>query len=174
MLKFTTNGKNGVNVLTYPTSLDEITPEYLKEVTNDIVLSENYSLIGVCYREKLSNIILSVRQNKKSTDIPVVPIFIKGRKDIETGDKLVISPSQIAIGHHVNAKKNVLTINNLLHYVDGDGMAFGNASKYKDFVYFLEFKIVPNCDIVGYYKKENDKDFENPFKVVPTDLTAIV
>lgn len=170
MLEFETKGKNGHYFLKLPTSLNEITPDYLNDVTSDIVVAPDYSLIGVVYREKLSTLILAANQRKKESAISVIPIMIKTGKssnqmfdNITIGNKLVISPSDIAMGHHIGASRNKLTINDFLRYTDGDGYAYQNASKHNEYCYFIEFKIVPNCNIHGYYSNEDIKVAENPF-----------
>jgi hypothetical protein len=170
MLKFETTGANGHHILTLPTNLKEITPEYLKAVTADVEVSDNYSLIGVCYRETLSAILLTYKQNKKQISTAVVPIFVKSNNTTckaECGDKLIVAPSQIALGHHVAAPANKLTISNFLFYTDKDYNALQNATT--EYVYFLEFKIIPNCDIIGIYKNTPVKLEDNPFEVLQID-----
>lgn len=175
MIKFEVNGKRGSYIFPLPTELKELTPEYLNYVTEEVEIANDYTLIGICYREKLSTIIMSARQNKNLTTA-VVPIFIKrgnttgeANCNPNTGDKLIISGSQLSLGHHVVCPKNTLTINNFISFTDGDGLAYQNAVKENKYVYFLEFKIIPNCDIVGIYKDvDKNCDFKNPFKEYPT------
>lgn len=180
MLKFTTNGKNGNHVLTYPTDLKELTGDILANFTHDIEVAPNYSLIAVCYREKIHNVLLTARQNKKDMTTSVVPIFVKeGPRDshfppfASIGDKLIIAPSQIALGHHVSAPLNPLTITKLLYYTEGDGMAYQHALKHNEYVYFLEFKLVPNCDIVGVYTDNKPAGIDNPFAIVDATEGAV-
>lgn len=176
MLKFEVNGKNGHYILNLPTNLSEITPEYLINVTKKIIVAPNYSLIGVVYREKLSNLILAARQRKKESNIAVIPIYVKGEpiditksidnlfSKISICDRVIISPSDISLGHHVATPTNLLTINNFLDYTDGDTNCYQEALKHNDYCYFIEFKLVPNCNIHGFYdSKIKDKDFVNPF-----------
>lgn len=175
MLEFKTNGKRGSYKLTLPTKLSEITVEYLEAVTKDVKPADNYTLIAVCYREKLSTIIMNAKQNKAMTTA-VVPIYVKRSfkdvKDINIPlsitDKVIISGSDLSLGHHVICPNNSLTINNFVSYVEGDGFAYQNALKLNAYVYFLEFKLVPNCAIVGAYKEINkdEEEFINPFKEV--------
>ena len=47
MLKFEVNSKNGNILMNLPTKLSEITSEYLSSVTADVVIADNYSLIGI-------------------------------------------------------------------------------------------------------------------------------
>lgn len=184
MLEFETNGKNGHYFLKLPTNLNDFTAEYLNEVTKDIVVAENYSLIGVVYREKLSTIILAARQRKKESNIAVIPIMIRTNssnndmfQSIITGHKIIISPSDISMGHHVSTPKNLITINNILEYTDGDNNAYIEAAKHNEYCYFIEFKIIPNCNIHGYYKHSEPSNYVNPFVFKanenPTNSVAI-
>lgn len=172
MLKFKTNGKAGAFKLNLPTSLSEITPDYLKDVTSAIQVADNYSLIGICYREAFSTIIFANNTKKKNLTTAIVPLFVKCGKssndfvnNISVGDKLIIAPSQIALGYHVTAPRNLITINNILNCVEGDTRIYQEALKESQQCYFLEFKLVPNVDIVGVYKNDNTIHGINPFVV---------
>lgn len=176
MLKFETNGKQGKTTIVLPTKLEELTKSYLTSVTSEIEVSDNYTLIGVCYKEKLSNIIMTSRQNKPTANIAVVPIFIKSGEttkgfvnNLNTGDKLVIAPTQIALGHHVAAPNNHITISNFLFYCEGDKEVYQKALAYSQYVYFLEFKIIPNCDIIASYTGELSES-NNEFAPIKAEL----
>lgn len=172
MLKFETNGKLGKVILTFPTSISELTPDYLQRLTEEIKVADNYSLIALCHKEKLSAFIMAGKNHKSEMSTAVVPIFVKkGKTDsdfinrINVSDKLLITPTQMATGLHVNVPGNTLTMGTLLKYIDGDGYAYQNALKESGNVYFIEFKLVPNCDILGIYKHDSNASFENPFAI---------
>ena len=169
MLKFEVNGNHGVILMNLPTTLSEITPEYLNEVTSNIVVADNYSLIGILYRESLASVILANNRKQKNITTAIVPVFIKAGatdteyvKNMACRDQIVIAPSDIAMGHHVSCPKNMITINNILDYCDGDKEAYQKAIGISQPCYYLEFKIVPNCNIHGNYKEESDS-YKNPF-----------
>lgn len=176
MLKFKANGKLGNYGLILPTDLKEITPKFLTSITEDVIVANDYSLVAVCYREKLSSIILSLKQNKNLTTA-VVPLFVKRgyteenkfQPFIEIGDKLLISASQLSLGYHVAVPNNPLNINKLLAYFDGDREAYTRALNITNnsYVYFLEFKIVPNCDIIAIYKDKQLDIKDNIFEAKP-------
>ena len=177
MLKFEVNGNHGVILMNLPTKLSEITPEYLNEVTSNIVVADNYSLIGILYRESLASVILANNRKQKNITTAIVPVFIKAGatdteyvKNMACGDKIVIAPSDIAMGHHVSCPKNMITINNILEYCDGDKEAYQRAIGISQPCYYLEFKIVPNCNIHGNYKEENSS-YKNPFIEFVSDTT---
>lgn len=169
MLKFEVNGKQGAILMNLPTKLSEITPKYLNEVTSNVVIADNYSLIGILYRESLASVVIANNRKQKNITTAIVPIFVKAGatdteyiKNINCGNKIVIAPSDIAMGHHVTCPKNMITINNILDYFDGDKEAYHRAINISQPCYYLEFKIVPNCNIHGNYIEESDS-YENPF-----------
>lgn len=170
MLHLKTNGKNGQYDVNIPTSLDEITKEYIDSVVSQIVVAPNYSLIGVVFKEKLSTLLFTNKNKKDIKGIPVIPIFIKaGETDdsfihnINFKDTLIISDSDIMMGHHVSCPKNVLTLSNVLSTFEGDQNIYRNVTNIKDNCYFISFKIVPNCNIHGHYDRNKTNTFVNPF-----------
>ena len=179
MVKFETNGKNGKVIVTLPTNLEEITPEYLGAITDEIAVADNYSLIALCHKEKLSAFVMAGRNKKNEISTAVVPLFVKRGLNtssvssidgvpsfhplIEVCDKLIISPTAMAMGLHVNVPMNTLNMGKVVALLEGDGYAYQNATKVTDPVYFLEFKLIPNNEIIGCYKPNLRKDFENRF-----------
>ena len=170
MLTLEVNNKQGVFQLNLPTSLNEIDESYIMEVTNHVKVDANYTLIGVVFREKLSTLVLAARKSKKNSDIPVIPIFIKaGETDskfinsLNVRDKLIISASDIMMGYHVSAPNNLITINNILDLLDGDMKVYNQLMASQEMCYFIEFKLVPNCNIHGAYGKTDVAGFNNPF-----------
>lgn len=170
MLTFDVNGKNGVYKLNLPTSLNEIDESYIAEVTDHVKVDANYTLIGVVFRERLSTLILAARKNKKNSDIGVIPIFVKaGKTDSELinslniRDKIIISPSDIMMGYHISAPNNLLTINTILDILEGDINTYNKLIGSQEMCYFIEFKLVPNCNIHGAYNQPNVAEFVSPF-----------
>lgn len=178
MLKFIVDGKAGIVELNLPTSLEEISNDYLKQVTEEIKLADDYSLVAVCYREKIANIILSsVKKNNITT--ACVPVFVKSGntdseyiKSIATGDKLVLSGSDIAMGFHATTPKNKITINHIVDICATDKTSYQRAAMLSDYCYFVEFKIVPNCSIHGHYSTNDlSSPFINPYVTSSTEGT---
>lgn len=168
MLKFNTKGKNGEFNVTLPTTLAEITPEYLNKVTKDVVIADHFCLIGICYREQLSSVIFANNTNKGKITTSVVPIFVKaGATDtkfinnIKPASKLVVAPSDIALGHHIAAPSNKITIDNVVSCVTGDKNIYQQSLAYKAPCYFLEFKIIPECAIHGCYNNIDAFDYSD-------------
>lgn len=169
MIEFKTKGKIGEIIWNIPTKLEEITPEYLNAVTDNIDIADNYSIIALCYHEKLSTIILANRQSKKDANVGVVPMFVKcGHTDnnfiksINCGEKVVVAGSDIAMGFHVATPINKLTINNFIAAADGDSEVYKNAMQHSDLCYFVEFKLVPNVAIHARYSNK-ESVYKCPF-----------
>lgn len=171
MLTLNVNGTQGAFTLNLPTTLSDITKEYITNVTSHIEVDANYTVVGTVFREKLSTLILASRRNKKNSEISVIPIFVKaGKTDselinkLDVGEKLIIAPSDIMLGHHLSTPTNLLTINTILNIMEGDTEAYNKVIGIQEYCYFIEFKLVPNCSIHGAYK-DGCNDFVNPFVV---------
>lgn len=172
MIKFEVNGENKTVSISLPTSVNEITPEYLGGITDEIAVADNYSMIALCHKAKLSDFVLAGRNKKQQLSTQVVPLFVKrGKTDwdfslvIEVADKLLITPTAMSMGLHVNVPMNTLNVERIIGIMEEDKGIFQKAMQIKDPVYFLEFKIVPNSDIQGVYKPNLRKDFDNPFAI---------
>ena len=61
----------------FPTKLEELSIDYLKSVTDNVIVAPNYSLIGLVYHERLTSLIMTCKNKSKKTNIGVNPIFIK-------------------------------------------------------------------------------------------------
>ena len=171
MLTLNVNGKQGAFTLNLPTTLTDITEEYIYNVTSHIEVDANYTVIGVVFREKLSTLALAARKNKKNSDIAVIPIFVKAGKtdsefinNLSIREKLIISPSDIMLGYHISAPRNLLTINTILDIMEGDTEVYNKLIGIQEQCYFIEFKLIPNCNIHGAYKSINN-GYNNPFVV---------
>lgn len=161
MKKFQVNTKDGKEItFKFPTDVKELTPEVLKEITYGVHVAENYSLIGLCYKEKLSNIIPVARGGRKDAKIKVTPIFVKaGDTDVrfinnlKGGDKIIATQSEVARGIHVSIPGNILTLEYftkvIVNCADKDIYERELANPNQEECIFIEFKLLPNCDILG-------------------------
>ena len=183
MLTLKTNNVRGIYELNLPTSIDEIDESYIAEVTSHVKVDANYTLIGLVYREKLSTLVLAATRNKKKSDIAVIPIFVKaGESDskfinnLNIKDKLIIAPSDIMMGYHISTPNNLLTINIILDLIEGDPVANQKFMSINEQCYFIEFKLVPNCNIHGAYEEPKVTEFISPFvtKVSEPTMTTII
>ena len=161
----------------FPTKLEELSEDYLLNVTEGVIVAPNYSLVGLVYHEKLSTLFLTCRNKKKNTSIGVIPIFIKAGEseksivdNAKVGQKLLIANTQLQLGYQCAAPNNKLTIDYFAHVIDNstDKNLYETIVKDQDNseILFVEFKIVPNCDIIALYN--NPTKIENPYiKVTP-------
>ena len=153
---------NEVN-FNFPTSLDEITPEYLQAITAKVNVADHYSLVAIVYHESLGSVIIARKQSKKGLTSGVVPIFVKAGgtdsnfiKSINCKDKLIISSAQLSLGYHVTVPENTLSLDYFIRRLDKDiSVAARYNNNYgREECYFIEFKLVPNSDIVGFYNEK--------------------
>lgn len=176
MVTLTGTSTVGNYTVNLPTSMNEISDDYIKSITNHIKIAANYTLVGLIYKERLSTLYLSSKKNSKKTDISVVPIYIKSGttnseliESLNLKDTLIISPSDIMMGHHVSAPNNILTIPYIMNVMEGDSDIYSKLLPLKDYCYFVEFKLIPNCNIHGaYIEKDMIKPAHNFVSIVRT------
>jgi hypothetical protein len=176
MLNLNVNGKRGSYLVNLPTKLEEIPIDYLKDVTAGVHVADNYSLVALVYNEKLAIVLNASRKNSQLTT-GCIPIFVKAGKtdspfinSIPEGTPIVAVGTVLARGIHITAKSNKLTMNYIASICDGDKELGKNVFTMQSPVYFVEFKLIPNCDINGYYDKD-EKDAVSEY-VIPAPTTT--
>ena len=161
MKQFAVKTKDGHEVnFNFPTSIGEISKDYLTEISDTLHVADNYSLVALCYSEKLSTVILTARTAKQNAKIKVTPIFVKaGNCDIpfikegKMKQRVVTMQSQLSLGVHVNLPYHKLTLEFFANVVkDANDKTIyekelANADSRE--CIFLEFKVIPNSDIMG-------------------------
>lgn len=173
MKEFVVNTKNERVIFNFPNSIKELSEDYLNTITSNIHVADNYSLIALCYTEKLKYLILTARAGKKDTKIKVTPIFVKaGNCDIDfiknakMKQRVVSMPSQISLGTHVIVPNHRLTIDYftvaLKNTIDKDIYEKECTSNDQRECIFIEFKLIPNSDIMGLIDYEVNK-IDNPY-----------
>lgn len=180
MKDFTVKSNGREMTFHFPTSLDEITTDYLEKVTEHIQVADNYCLVAIVYHETLGSVIIARKQSKKGLTGAVVPIFIKAGytenefvNSMSCKDKIIIASTQLSLAHHVACPTNTLSLDYFIKAIDGDNELFKryNNSFGKEPCFFVEFKMVPNCDIVGYYEQGLTK-MDNPYLDIKSDVIA--
>lgn len=176
MKEYVVKTKQGNIKFNFPTSIEEISDEYLKSITNHIKIADHYTLVGLVYHERLANVILTIRNNKKKATIGVNSIFIKAGntdceliKDAKIKQKLLITSSQLALGVKV-ATPNKLNLDYfgscVIESIEKDLYEREVKNEDQSQVMFLDFKLVPNCDILAVY--------EDDPKTLDSDLVSVV
>lgn len=145
----------GLNqTLRMPTSMSEINMNVIADYVKHVNVSKNYALIAVVFKERPISIVSISKQNKNAS-VSGVAVMIKSNtndefiKDVKLGETIVISPSDIAMGHHVNSPANVLTPGFLLNLLQTNADLNKKLMAVKVPTYFVDFKIVPVCNIHG-------------------------
>ena len=168
MKTFNVNGKEGSYVINLPQSLEEIGTEYLSKCTDFINPAPNYAVIAVVYEDLLS-LVLTGAKKKTPVNIAVSPVFVKAGdsdsefiKSINLGDRVVVSGSDLSIGHHINSPYNKITPSTISVICDGDKDIYRESMTMQEPVCFVEFKLVPISAI--HAKLDNTtKNYINPF-----------
>ena len=162
----------------FPTKLEELSIDYLKSVTDNVIVAPNYSLIGLVYHERLTSLIMTCKNKSKKTNIGVNPIFIKsGGGDASIVDnakirqRILVDNTQIQLAHHCATPANRLTLDYFASVINNttDKELYEKASKDPEQheVFFVEFKIIANCNIMALY--DDVKKIDNPYiTVYPT------
>ena len=168
MKTFKVNGKAGSYVINLPQSLEEIGTEYLSDCTNFINPASNYAVVAVVYKDLLS-LVLTAAKKKTSVNTAVIPVFVKAGdndsefiKSIKLGDRVVVSASDLSIGHHIASPYNKITPSTVYVICDGDKDIYRESMTMQEPVCFVEFKLVP---ISAIHAKLDDtpKGYVNPF-----------
>lgn len=137
-----------------PTSMSEIDMNVIADYVKHVNVSKNYALIAVVFKERPISIVSLSRQNKNAS-VSGVAVMVKSNtddefiKDIKLGETIVISPSDIAMGHHINSPANALTPGFLLELLRTNVDLNKKLMAVKVPTYFVDFKIVPVCNIHG-------------------------
>lgn len=173
MKTFTIPTKEGVVTLNLPTDFKEITPKYLTDVTSHIEVGRHYALIALCYRQLLAEI-LNKKNQRETITAAVVPVFVKSNDpdntltNITPGTPLIIAGSDLALGYHVNAPMNKISIPNIIDLASADTTRANDdkfayyALRWREYAYFVEFKLVPLNVIHGAIGEVNET-IDNPF-----------
>ena len=137
-----------------PTSISEINMNVIADYVKHVNVSKDYALIAVVFKERPITIVSVSKQNKNAS-VSGVAVMIKSNtndefiKDIKLGETIVISPSDIAMGHHVNSPANPLTPGFLLNLLQTNDDLNKKLMGIGVPTYFVDFKIVPVCNIHG-------------------------
>lgn len=198
MLELKSESKDyGINL---PTNINELTPEVLGAITDNVQLAPYYAIVALCFQVKLMDIAVNVNNDKEQT-MSIVPVLAKiseedsDRINAVVGNRLVLDRSTIERGIHLNiptmiSSKNVATYikqdevlrNNLVNGGDGspESALFieGKSVKERDEiklnkspqVYILEFKVVAVNDI--NVSIASGSKIIDPFKTTPKLLVS--
>lgn len=137
-----------------PTSISEINMNVIADYVKHVNVGNDYALIAVIFKERPITIVSVSKQNKNAS-VNGVAVMIKSNTDnefikgIKLGETIVISPSDISMGHHVNSPSNPLTPGFLLNILQTNSDLNKKLMSIGVPTYFVDFKIVPVCNIHG-------------------------
>ena len=173
-------------LLNLPTNINEITSDYLKDVTADIEIAPYHAIIAAVYRCKLPEVI-STSKKSRAMSIAIVPIYVSSSvtltlekeqlamiKDMKTGDKIIIGGTDIERGYQLSTPKNFITLENIINIYNKDSEFAKGVMRDQNYYYFVDFKLVPIGDIKGFYKESNPAEYVNPFVTVVKDNGTVV
>lgn len=172
-----TDGKQDFT-LKLPTKISEITGDYLKAVTDDIVIAPYYAVVATVYRAKLPEVISSNKKSKAMA-VSIVPLFVKANlngnieqgtvglfNQLESSDRIIIAGADIERGYQLSTPKNMITLDNIVKIYNHDNGFAKEVMIDQNYYYFVDFKMVPLTDIKGKYNMSNPAEFINPFVTV--------
>lgn len=165
MKEFNVTIKERNVIISLPTSIDEVKKEYLENISKHIGVGDEHSLIALVYKVNLAYILNTKRKIKDSVS-SIIPVFVKTGatendfvNSLNTKDVLVVSASDISIGHHVGNIANTLSLGNVVNALNTNKELIKNSLIDQDNYYLVEFKIIPNCaihGIIGIPEKEDN------------------
>lgn len=168
--------KNAEYKINIPTSREDITNSYLEEVTQMLEIAPNYSLVALITIEELINVV-NPNAKKQNAFVAGLPVFVRaGESDdnfinnISCGQTIVISDSDLSMGHHINSPYNKISKGYLSNILSKDKELASNVWGMNEKCYFLSFKLVPNCNIHGAISEEKI-NVTDPY-VIRTDINA--
>lgn len=169
MKNFKVNGALGEFELNLPESLEEIPVDYFKECTNFVHPAPNYALVAIVYKDSL-NLILTASKKTEGTRVSIIPVFIKAGitdsefvKELNIGDKVVISASDLSIGNHINSPYNKITPDNIVKVCqNADREFYQSTLELHTPICLIDFKLVPISAIKSKLDKTKNS-FVNPF-----------
>ena len=99
----------GIN---FPTSVNEITPENLNAITENVKLPKHYCIIALAFETKVFDFCAAMNSNRNN-NVAVTPILAKisdeDSKDVNAviGDKVIMERSCLERGVHINLKTSI-------------------------------------------------------------------
>lgn len=178
MKEFTvTDGKQDFT-FKLPTKISEITGNYLKAVTDHIVIAPYYAIIASIYRAKLPEVISSSKKSRGMA-VSITPLFVKANVPSETekptidmlsiikaADRIIIAGTDIERGYQLSTPNNMITIENVIKIYNHDNNFAKEVMIDQNYYFFVDFKLVPITDIKGKYELNKPNEFVNPFVTV--------
>ena len=140
--------------LNLPESISEVNFDYLKAVTKEVVVEQNYALVALCVSDKLAVLINS---KQREVNVKGISILVEANDPnnvlaSKPGDKLICSPTDLMRGYEVTAIRNVLSPSKVAMLVKNDvELSKTIFTTNTESVWLVTFKLIPLNDIHGSY-----------------------
>lgn len=147
--------------VSFPTSIAEVTKDYFDNLLGNIKLQEHYCIVALCFKEKVSNLALNLRDRRNTTS-NITPIIAKIAEDNECNYKqmeiAVVDRTNLERGIHLPMNNNWIGVAGFEKYLDGNltlinqlanGTYWKETDKTTPEIILVEFKILPIRDIVA-------------------------
>lgn len=158
-----------------PTKREEITPEALGALLENVQLAKYYCVVAMIYQDTLFGVM-----NRQSEVVTVIPVLAKINDEdaastgSRVGAQLIIDRTSLERGNHLYIKNNIISPTHISDYIRNDrslAMSIGNGTFGQNRghnlttpIYMVEFKIIPVNDIKAMIDNNVIMD-TNPFKV---------
>ena len=144
-----------------PTTLSEVTEDYLKAVTVNVIPEKYWAVVAVICRTDLATL---CNDNKKNGTVSATYKLVKKNDpdnviSAKDGSILLCEGTSVMRGLEIAAPDNVLAPSKIIEYVKAhneavrrseDKINFANGRYYKT-VMFVTFKLIPLSEIHGWY-----------------------
>lgn len=140
--------------LNLPESISEVNFDYLKAVTKEVIVEQNYALVALCVSDKLSVLINS---KQREVNVKGISILVEANDPNNTlaskpGDKLICSPTDLMRGYEVTTIRNILSPSKVAMLVKSDTELSKNIfTTNTEPVWLVTFKLIPLNNIHGSY-----------------------
>lgn len=173
MISLVIPGNGTKRTLNLPTSLNEISINYLSAVTSDVVIAPNYAIVAYIISAPLG-VICDTKNDKGVARAAFKLVRMNNPTnaiDIYNGQMLIAAGTDIMRGIEITSPKNILSTNKIISLVrscdkDENGKSIKNPhlqfnTHYNTVVYTVGFKLVPLCDIHGSYVNLTEDAIKN-------------
>lgn len=148
----------GIN---FPTSINELTPEILDEITKQVKLPKHYCIVALCFKTRLFDFVVAMN-SKKEQAVAIVPLLAKINEEdkvdanANVSDRIILSRSALEMGTHISLPVIISTDNARKYFSSDEELTKSIISRRnpifldmtkKDNIIVLEFKIIPVSDI---------------------------
>lgn len=140
--------------LNLPESISEVNFDYLKAVTKEVIVEQNYALVALCVSDKLAVLINS---KQREVNVKGIAVLVEANDPnnvlaSKPGDKLICSPTDLMRGYEVTAVRNVLSPSKVAMFVKNDvELSKTIFTTNTESVWLVTFKLIPLHDIHGSY-----------------------